>query len=291
MPIVLQITAMTGLGALLYPEASDWFASLHHDSEISGYVRRSEALPPQVRADKRDLARSYNEHLPAGVLRDPFRGTRTDVVPMADAAFRAYRDVLSVSSQGVIGRLSYPRLGISLPIYPGTDDEVLGQGVGHLYGSSLPVGGPSTHAVLTSHSGLVHASLFTALPRARVGDLFEVAVLGDVQHYQVRELRTVLPDETETLQIVPGEDWVTLFTCTPIGINSHRLLVHAARVDAPAGDLTAHAVAGDGQRPGFPWWAAGFAGGSLAIGAWLFIPPRRPDAPSAAREGAGEASG
>ncbi|MFT4231600.1 MAG: class C sortase, partial [Leucobacter sp.] len=273
LPALLQLVAMAGLGALLYSPAADWFSTLHHDGEVSGYVREVDALPESTRLGALDAAREYNAHLPAGVLRDPYADDAVDDELLADAGYRAYEQVLSVGDSGVIGRLGYPRLGIGLPVYHGTSDAVLSKGVGHLYGSSLPVGGPSTHAVLTSHSGLVRASLFTPLTEARLGDVFQLVVLGETHYYEVDRIETVLPEQTESLAIVDGEDYVTLITCTPIGVNSHRLLVRGVRVPPPdgAGD---RAVAGDGRTAGFPWWAAGFAAGSGIVALLLFAPSR-----------------
>lgn len=273
-PIALQVLAMIGIGALLYPSAADWFATLRHDAEVSGYVDLVDALPDAEREAKLEAARQYNAHMPAGVLRDPYSADGAEEANAEDPAYRAYEQVLRVSDSGVIGELLYPRLGIGLPVYHGTAEPVLSAGAGHLYGSSLPVGGPSTHAVLTSHSGLVRASLFTPLPQARIGDAFQVTVLGETHHYEVDAITTVLPEHTEDLRIVDGADYVTLITCTPIGVNSHRLLVRGVRVPDPgtAGD---RALAGDGRTAGFPWWAAGFIGGSAVTAYLLFAPPRR----------------
>lgn len=270
----LQTLAMIGIGALLYSSAADWFAALGHNAEVSGYVRDIEELPAADRTDKFHVARAYNSHMPSGVLRDPYSNAALDADLEEDAAYRAYLDVLTVSENGVIGQVNYPSLGISLPIYHGTADEILRKGVGHLYGSSLPVGGPSTHSVMTSHSGLLNASLFTELPNAQIGDTFSVRVLDEIQYYQVRNIETVLPEQTQSLRIIDGEDWVTLITCTPIGVNSHRILVQAERVDPPTEESGDSVIAGDGQIAGFPWWAVGFIGGSLAVGYLLFVPPK-----------------
>lgn len=274
MPLVLQIVAMIGIGALVYPAAADWFATLAHNAERSGYVRTVDGLSEEQRADGLAAARDYNANLPAGSLIDPYSAAGDPVAAAADAAsYRAYENVLQGSSDGVMGEVVYPRLGIGLPLYHGTGDAAISRGVGHLYGSSLPVGGESTHSVLTSHSGLVHASLFTKLPQAKVGDVFEVRVLGETRYYEVDGLETVEPFVTDSLDVVDGEDRVTLFTCTPIGLNSHRFLVHGVRVPAPpgAGDV---ALAGDGLTAGFPWWALAFVGGSGAVAAILFAPRR-----------------
>ena len=273
-PIILQIVAMIGLGSLLYSHAADWFARLHHNADISGYVRAVEQLPSQEREELLRVAHEYNSHLPAGVLRDPYTAGAIDP-GNENLAYQAYLDVLAVSDNGVIGNLTYPRLGIGLPIYHGTDSDVLDKGIGHLYGSSLPIGGPSTHSVLTTHSGLIHAHLFTPLLTAEVGDTFQISVLGETLYYQVEDLQVVLPEETENLAIIEGEDHVTLITCTPVGINSHRLLVHGVRVDAPPSDTGDRAIAGDGLSAGFPWWAVAFIGGSAAIAYLLFAPPKK----------------
>ncbi|XPP27717.1 MAG: class C sortase [Leucobacter sp.] len=272
-PILLQFGAMIGIGALVYASAADWFARLNHDSEISGYVEQVEELPEHIRAEQLEVARAYNAHMPAGMLRDPYSETASTDALAEDGAYRSYQQVLRVSDNGVIGELRYPRLGIGLPVYHGTSEEVISKGVGHLYGSSLPVGGPSTHAVLTSHSGLVRASLFTPLPEARLGDTFQVTVLGETHYYSVDRIETVLPEQTQGLSIVTGQDYVTLITCTPTGINSHRLLVRGVRVPAPA-DAGSYALTGDGSGAGFPWWAVIFLGGSTATAYLLFAPPR-----------------
>lgn len=270
-PLVLQLFAMVGIGALLYSSAADWFSTLNHDSEISGYVESVEQLTGPERTEALDIARDYNAHMPQGVLRDPY-STPQDAA--RNDAYALYAEILRVSDNGVIGELSYPSLGIGLPVYHGTSEEVLRKGVGHLYGSSLPVGGPSTHSVLTSHSGLLNASLFTRLPEAKLGDTFTVQVLGERHWYRVDHIETILPEQTEMLQIVPDEDIVTLITCTPIGINSHRIVVQGTRIDPPA-DAGRHAVEGDGRTAGFPWWAVIFVGGSALTGYLLFAPPSR----------------
>ena len=274
-PIVLQLLAMVGIGALVYPAAADWVATLSHNSERSGYVRTVEAMSESERAAGLAAAREYNTNLPAGALVDPYSAAGDPVAQAADAAaYAAYEDVLRASDSGVIGEVLYPRLGIGLPLYHGTGEDSLARGVGHLYGSSLPVGGASTHSVLTSHSGLVHAALFTKLPQAEIGDVFEVRVLGERHFYEVDGLETVEPFVTDSLDVVAGEDRVTLFTCTPIGVNSHRYLVHGVRVPAPA-DAGDHELQGDGRTAGFPWWAVIFLGGSGAVAYLLFAPSKR----------------
>ena len=141
-----------------------------------------------------------------------------------------YESLLNFSGDGIMGIIRIPKIQVQLPVYHGTSAKVLKEGVGHLYGSSLPTGGEGTHAVLSSHRGLPSKTLFTDLDQLEEGDLFFLDILGEEMAYQVAEILTVTPEETEALEIVPGKDYVTLVTCTPYGINSHRLLVRGERI-------------------------------------------------------------
>lgn len=271
-PWLLQITAMIGIAILLYPQAANWFAILNHDAEVSAYIREVESMQAPDRLNRIQEARDYNFGIPVGLIRDPYINPLSQFDLSKDRDYQRYLEVMELDENGVIGDLSYPELGISLPIYNGTTDDVLKKGIGHLYGSSLPVGGESSHSVMTSHSGLVNANLFTGLLKAEVGDTFTVSGLGETLHYQVRTLETVLPEETDSLRVIDGEDWITLITCTPVGVNSHRLLVQAQRIETPPSDGV-RAIAGDGITAGFPWWATAFVGGS-GIVAYLIFNPR-----------------
>lgn len=137
------------------------------------------------------------------------------------------------SGGGVMGTIRIPKISVNLPIYHGTSQSALASGAGHLYGSSLPVGGKSTHAVITGHRGLVNATMFTRLDEMRVGDYFYLDVMGHTLGYQVDRISVIEPNDTSKLKIVPGEDRVTLMTCTPYGVNTHRLLVSAVRSSIP----------------------------------------------------------
>lgn len=280
-PIALQLIAMLGLGVLLTPLAADWFSTLGHNADRSGYVRAVAGLSDSEREAGFDAAREYNAHLPETALLDPYlqpsasdpsASEDTDASDSA-AAYAAYEEILRVAGSDAIAEVVYPRLNIGLPLYHGTGDAAITRGVGHLYGSSLPVGGPSTHAVLTSHSGQVRASLFTKLPQARVGDVFEVRVLGETLFYRVEDVETVEPFVTDSLNVVAGEDRVTLFTCTPIGVNSHRFLVHGVRIPEPRGP-GGLSLGGDGVIAGFPWWLLAWLLGSGAVAYLLFVPRR-----------------
>ncbi|MFT3876409.1 MAG: class C sortase [Propioniciclava sp.] len=270
---VLQVIAMIGLGLLLYPEAANWVSRIGHDAEISGYVEQVRGAPSEERQRLLAAAYGYNDELDPGPLTDPYVSLSEDTIRRSEL-YQRYEEMLRLSGTHAIGTLSYPGVDIGLPMYHGTSDEVISRGIGHLYGTSLPVGGPSTRAVLTSHSGLPHAALFTALHRAQLGDTFWISVLGEDHHYRVESIETVAPGDTSSLRIIEGEDWVTLFTCTPVGVNSHRLMVHAIRIPAPEGGGV-QAVGGDGVELGFPWWTVWFTLGSALV-AWFLFAPVRP---------------
>ena len=142
-----------------------------------------------------------------------------------------YDEALTVTENGMIGYLKIDRIGVELPVYHGTSDEVLNKGVGHLEGSSLPVGGENTHCVMSAHRGLPSSKLFTDLDRLEIGDTFQVIVLDQVLTYQVDFIKVIEPDDISNLQIIDGGDYCTLFTCTPYGINTHRLLVRGVRIE------------------------------------------------------------
>lgn len=259
--LLVQALVMAGLAVLLYPSAANWFSDLNHNNQIAGYTEGVESLPDELRQHERRLAEDYNARMPQGPLRDPYSSAPTNTGAESEA-YAVYEKLLAVSDNGVIGSLAYPAVGITLPIYHGTSDAAISKGAGHLYGSSLPVGGPSTHAVLTAHSGLAQARLFTDLHNAKVGQTFSVRVLGEQHYYKVDRISTVAPGSTDSLQIVAGEDYVTLVTCTPVGVNSHRLLVRGERISAPSGsreDIESASI-----TAGVPWWAVVFIGGSAA---------------------------
>ncbi|MHA3725157.1 class C sortase [Leucobacter sp. HY1910] len=257
---IVALLLLGGLLILLYPLTANWFSERNHNNEITGYTGVVKELSEGARSERLLLADEYNSRMPRGPLRDPFAVPTNDEEAERDA-YASYEQLLRVSDNGVIGNISYPRLGVTLPVYHGTDDDVISRGAGHLYGSSLPVGGPSTHSVLTAHSGLAHAALFTPILRANLGDTFTVEVLGEKHFYRVDQVRTVEPNDTRALQVLEGRDLVSLITCTPVGVNSHRLLVTGTRIASPEGDgrqeLTGETITG-----GFPWWLVYVAAGS-----------------------------
>lgn len=268
-----MLVSFAAFGVLLYPSAADWFARLSHNAEISGYTEEVASLSESERSAAMRVAHEYNALMPQGVLRDPFSEGSVDEIAET-RAFGLYTEMLRVNESPVMGAVDYPALDISLPVFHGTSDEVLTKGAGHLYGSSLPIGGPGTHSVLTSHSGLAQASLFTPLTRAQHGETFTVKVLGETHHYRVKSIQTVLPNEVDALRIVDGSDAVTLITCVPVGINSHRLLVTGERLDTPSTSPTHTTLQGDGMVAGFPWWAVWFVAGNSVVAWGLFSKPR-----------------
>ena len=165
MSVGLQLGAMLGIGLLVYPDAANWINSLDHNSEISGYVRQVDSTPSEERQRVLDAAYAYNGELEPGPLTDPYLTEYEDARTGSDL-YAAYKQMLRVSGTDAIGTLNYPDVSVTLPMYHGTSEEVISSGVGHMYGTSLPVGGPSTRAVLTAHSGLPQAELFTPLHNA-----------------------------------------------------------------------------------------------------------------------------
>lgn len=209
----------------MYPMAANWLASRNHNEAIQSYDEAS-ARQTQAQLDAAmEEARQYNESLIGQPVRDPF-------VPGSGYAIPSnYDDVLNVAGDGVMASIEIPKIGVDLPIYHGTSDEVLSKGVGHIESTTLPIGGANTHAVLTGHRGLPQAELFTRLDELQVGDTFVIDVLGQKLAYRVFAVETVLPDQLDSLSVKDGRDLVTLVTCTPYGINTHRLLVHAERTE------------------------------------------------------------
>lgn len=224
--IILIVGFCVGLIISLYPLISNIYSRKNQMDVINKYQEDIEKIDGQEMANELELANAYNRKLNQTiVLTDPFDPSAID---MADDA---YYDILNYTDDGVMAYINIPKIDVNLPIYHGTDSEHMLKGVGHLVGTSFPVGGVDTHAVLSAHSGLSTAELFTNLADLKKGDLFYIHVLDDVLAYEVDKINVVKPNETNDLKIVPGQDYVTLVTCTPYGINSHRLLVRGHRVE------------------------------------------------------------
>lgn len=224
--IILIVGFCVGLIISLYPLISNIYSRRNQIQVINDYTEDIKEIDTKQIAKELELANAYNRKLNQTiVLTDPFDPSAID---MADDA---YYDILNYTDDGVMAYINIPKIDVNLPIYHGTDSEHMLKGVGHLVGTSFPVGGIDTHAVLSAHSGLSTAELFTNLADLKKDDLFYIHVLDDVLAYEVDKINVVKPDETNDLKIVPGQDYVTLVTCTPYGINSHRLLVRGHRVE------------------------------------------------------------
>lgn len=218
--IFLAVVILAGLCLLLYPTFSDWWNSLHQSRAIASHVETVEGMSQEEMDALLEEARAYNERLWD-------KGNRW--IPSPQEA-EEYRSLLDVSGTGIMGYVNIPVIDVSLPIYHGTDEAVLQVASGHIEGTSLPVGGADTHAAISGHRGLPSAKLFTDLDKLSEGDIFTVTVLGQVLTYQIVQIRIVLPEDTSEMELYRGEDYCTLQTCTPYGVNTHRLLLRGKRI-------------------------------------------------------------
>ena len=219
--ILLLLVFIVGLSLLLYPSFADWWNSFHQTQAIATYSEQVADIDDEKYEEIWNAAWDYNQSL----LK------RTNNYLLSDAQKAEYDSLLDVGGTGVMGYIEIPSIKVALPIYHGTDEAVLQVAVGHLEWTSLPVGGESTHCVVSGHRGLPSAKLFTDLDQMQVGDTFIFRILDEVLTYEVDQIRIVEPSDTSELSIVKGKDLCTLVTCTPYGINSHRMLVRGHRVD------------------------------------------------------------
>ena len=281
--IIIGLIFLTGLSILLYPKLSDYINELHASRAIASYDNTVIEMEEEDYTKELEAAKVYNEYL--------VNFSNLSAVTEAENARedKIYQSLLNVAGNGIMASIKIPSVKINLPIYHGTDEAVLQVGAGHYLGSSLPIGGESTHAILTGHRGLPSAKLFTDLDRLEVRDIFYIKVLGEILEYQIDQIEIVLPEEVEGLSIVPGEDYVTLVTCTPYGINSHRMLIRGTRIPydgkyeeevkmkpAPANSDVPEEE--DQQGNGFTtkqWIWFGIAAFGAAIGAGLLLPGKK----------------
>ena len=219
--VFLVLLLLAGVSLLLYPSLSDYWNSMHQTRVIASYAETVSQLDTAQYDEMWKAAQDYNRSL----------AQRETAFALTDEQKAAYESLLDVSGLGVMGYIEIPGIDCSLPIYHGTEESVLQIAVGHLEWSSLPVGGEGTHCVLSGHRGLPSAKLFTNLDKLAVGDTFLLRVLDEVLTYEVDQILIVEPEQVDALGIVPGEDYCTLVTCTPYGINTHRLLVRGHRVE------------------------------------------------------------
>ena len=220
--IILILVFFVGLSVMLYPTISDYVNQRNQSRAVASYAQDVDKMTDADYSAYFDAADAFNAQVAANenALYRPDQLT-------------GYNDTLDITGTGIMGYITISKIGVELPIYHGTSDGVLQIAAGHLEGTSLPVGGASTHAVISAHRGLPSAKLFTNLDQLEVGDTFTITVLDRVLTYEVDKISIVLPTETDELKIAEGKDYVTLMTCTPYGINTHRLLVRGHRVETP----------------------------------------------------------
>jgi sortase A len=218
--ILLVLILLIGLGVLSYPTVSDWWNSMHATQAIAGYVSEVENMTKEDKEAILEEARKYNKSLANGVNFN-----------VQGEEYERYAKILDITGTGIMGYVQIASIGVNLPVYHGTDESVLQIAVGHVAGSSFPVGGERTHSVLSGHRGLPSAKLFSDLDKLEEGDTFTVTVLDQTNTYMIDQIRIVLPEETDELAIVDKKDYTTLVTCTPYGINTHRMLVRAHRIE------------------------------------------------------------
>ena len=227
---ILFLFVLVGLMIINYPFVSQWVNKGSESRVINNYESIVQNMTEDEKAEIITLANEYNQRLAQS------QTGITDAFSTAYKADEEYNGLLNPGGDGIMGYISIPKIDVNIPIYHGTSASVLESGAGHLYGSSLPVGGESTHAILSSHSGLPSKELFTNLDQLDTTDYFYIKVMGETLEYRIDSIETVLPNETESLVIKQGEDLVTLVTCTPYGVNSHRLLVTGHRVYSVEGE-------------------------------------------------------
>lgn len=222
--VLLILVFVVGLSLLLYPSVSDYWNSLHQSRAIAEYDEQVTGLDDDIYEKLWADAQRYNQTLLG----------KENRYELTDEEWTEYESLLNVSGNGIIGYIEIPLIGCSLPIYHGTDEAVLQIAVGHIEGTSLPVGGESTHCVISGHRGLPSAKLFTDLDKLTEGDNFVLRILDETLTYEVDQILIVEPHEIDALEIEEGKDYCTLVTCTPYGINTHRLLVRGHRVENAA---------------------------------------------------------
>ncbi len=259
--ILLVVILLAGAAILLYPTFSDYWNSFHQSRAIASY---SDSVASLNEADYERIwqdAVAYNTEMSGKSI--PYT--------LSEEEWADYEAKLNFAGNGIMGYIDIPKINVSLPIYHGTSESVLQIATGHIESSSLPVGGPSTHCIISGHRGLPSAKLFTDLDQMTEGDLFQLKILNEVMTYEVDQIRIVLPSELDTLGIIQGQDHCTLVTCTPYGINSHRLLVRGKRVANPeeAAHITSDAIRVD------PVLVAPAAAAPMliAMALWLLISP------------------
>ena len=219
--IILFLVLIIGLSLVLYPTFADWWNSFHQSKAVASYVEQVSNMDDEKYQEIWSAAWEYNQSLL----------DRPNSYLLSEEQQEEYQALLNIGGNGIMGYIEIPKLDVTMPLYHGTDEAVLQVAIGHLEWTSLPVGGESSHCVVSGHRGLPSARLFTDLDKMEVGDTFLLRILDEVLTYEVDQIRIVEPHVTEDLLIVEGEDLVTMVTCTPYGINTHRMLVRGHRIE------------------------------------------------------------
>ena len=265
--LVTSIMAVVGMGLLTYPTAASWVAQYNQSKVTADYSAQVDGARPDAKTQIAQ-AHAYNEALSAGAVLEANNHVPTGAGSSSDNSL-SYASILKANDEGLMARLKIPSISLDLPVYHGTADDTLLKGLGHLEGTSLPVGGEGTRSVITGHRGLAEATMFTHLDKVKDGDSLIIEVFGEVLTYRVTSTKVVEPEETEALRTEAGKDLLTLVTCTPLGINTHRILLTGERIyPTPAKD-----VAAAGKRPevpAFPWWAVALVAGLVVVGLYLW---------------------
>ena len=222
--ILAVVLFVAALGLTFYPIISNYVNTLYASEIHTAYEEVIAQTDNSALLEAKELAVAYNESITPGAARDTYSQES-----LKEASVD-YESQLNIAGDGIMGYVHVPKIGVNLPIYHGTDSDSLERGIGHLLGSSLPIGGADTHSILTAHSGMASQKMFSDLPQLAVGDVFYLNVLGETLAYQVDQINTVLPHDTTYLGIEQDMDICTLVTCTPFGVNTHRLLVRGSRI-------------------------------------------------------------
>lgn len=257
---------LIALGITLYPMISTWYNERHQAEVHIHYQEKVEQVDNTKLIEAKELAVAYNQTiLPGAQDEDSF--SKEALL----SASENYGSLLNLAGDGIMGYVEIPTIGVTLPIYHGTNNSTLERGVGHLLGSSLPVGGESTHSVLTAHSGMASQKMFSDLDRLKKGDIFFLDVLGEKLAYQVDQIKTVLPYDTTFLQTEIGNDLCTLVTCTPFGVNTHRLLVRGTRIEYEEAEVIVEEKLGTEEPVKSTWEQQYLQGILIGIGAVVIL--------------------
>ena len=226
--LILMAIGLVGMGLIVYPTFADWWNNMHQSRAVASYVDAVANLDQSQYDEIIKAAEEYNARLAQSGVK----------WTMTEDEIAEYESLLDITDTGIMGYIEIPLINVSLPIYHGTDESVLQVAIGHLAGTSLPVGGASSHCAVSGHRGLPSAKLFTDIDKLMAGDTWTISVLGRVYTYEVDQIRVVEPTDLSNLQITDGKDYCTLVTCTPYGINTHRLLVRGHRIENAQGEMS-----------------------------------------------------